>query len=397
VPRKQNIGPAYAQIADDLCQRIATHRLERGERLTEAQLTVHYRTSRPTLRKALARLSQRGLICQIPGRGTFVTDPKTMQGWRKTEAGFTGLDQAIAVLLPCVTGSNYPGILRGVEDVAQRANRHVLLGNCDVDPAREQAYMERYAAGGVAGLIVAAGYNSAENPFYGELTARRIPFVLVDTSVPGVQADFVATDGWKGARAGTRRLIEQGCRRIAFVSGQITVAPERFDGYKAALADAGLPVDPALIRIGQHTAAFAAEAACDLLRDKRVDGFMLASESMLRGLMSVLREAGRRVQDRLCVAGFGGLAMLSSGMPLTLLIEPGRMVGQEAARLLLERIQATGDTTLPFRTVLIAPPLVDSAAPDAEQEIVRLSGAAQYAPPARSAGLPQQAPRRKAT
>lgn len=362
------IRPAYIRIADDLRRQIAeTRTLRHGHRLTEAALAAHYRTSRPTLRKALALLAREGRLCSVPGSGTFVTDPDKVQELRHTRAGLRARSRSLGVVVPCITVSNYSGILRGVEDAARRAGYDVLLGNCDMDPGREAAYMERFAADGVSGLIVAAGYNSAQNPFYRQLGKLRLPFVLVDSQVPGVETDFVATDGHRGAYLGTRYLLEQGSRRIAFVSGEPSAAPERLEGYRAAVAEAGLAPDARLVRIGPHSAEHGRRAVVELLTSGHADGLMLAGERMLFGFLRAIRQLPSPPPG-LRVASFGRpVPPWPSAPPMIFIEEPSREVGREAARLLLERIQRRDKPPMPFRKILLAPRLVDAAIMPAEE------------------------------
>jgi len=69
--------PAYLQIEEELAERIASGQLAAGERMpTERELTARTGVSRMTVRAALARLEQRGLIVRRQGSGTYVAEAK---------------------------------------------------------------------------------------------------------------------------------------------------------------------------------------------------------------------------------------------------------------------------------------------------------------------------------
>ena len=75
--------PLYYQVEDDMRRRIETHEWKVGEQIpTETELCLKYRTSRVTIRQAVANLVNQGLVTRERGRGTFVRQPKVAAGTR---------------------------------------------------------------------------------------------------------------------------------------------------------------------------------------------------------------------------------------------------------------------------------------------------------------------------
>ena len=89
----------------------------------------------------------------------------------------------------------------------------------------------------------------------GQTDAERLkvdhPVVILGERIFGGPADHVAMPNVDASRAATRHLIERGCRRVAILCGnvdEVGVSSLRLEGHRQALADAGLPADPALVQ-----------------------------------------------------------------------------------------------------------------------------------------------------
>jgi hypothetical protein len=90
------------------------------------------------------------------------------------------------------------------------------------------------------------GFRAREpgNPFEG-IVGNRVPLVLLDRGVPGLQAAFVGVNDEEVGLLATRHLLERGCKRIAHpASLDISTGRGRFEGYRKALESAGLGGGP---------------------------------------------------------------------------------------------------------------------------------------------------------
>ena len=120
----------------------------------------------------------------------------------------------------------------------------------------------------------------------------------------------VAVDNTAAARAATEHLIAQGCRRIAAIGAQSSGPNEtstlRLEGYRAALYDAGLAHDAALIlNVDQYHRADGADAARSLVdRGIAFDGIFAFNDLLALGAMHALAVSGVRIPDDVCVIGF---------------------------------------------------------------------------------------------
>ncbi len=140
------------------------------------------------------------------------------------------------------------GVTKAIEIACQQLNYTVIYGSSNEDPAKFARLVHLLVDRQVDGLIIVPVMDCKKEIDY--LHRQEIPFVLIDRIPPGVEANIISIDNAKAAYRSALHLAKTGHSRIAFVSyqsGLLNLA-ERKNGYLAALAEAGLPPDPALIK-----------------------------------------------------------------------------------------------------------------------------------------------------
>jgi LacI family transcriptional regulator len=248
----------------------------------------------------------------------------------------------LALVVPDFADPFFSLILRGAEDVARRAGFTVILCNTDGDLEREGEYLEDMVARRVEGLLIApVGDRSRQN--LRPLTAHRVPYVLIDRAVPGLENDLVQGDSVDGARQLVAHLIALGHRRIAHIteSQEVSTARDRLCGYREALAAAGIPYDPPLVVAGQSaTVQGGYEATCSLLDRQPPPSAIFAVNNLAAvGAIRALRERGLDVPRDMALACFDDIALASLLQPfLTVMAQPAETFGTLAAQLLLDRL-----------------------------------------------------------
>src|SRR5690606_12089047 len=137
------------------------------------------------------------------------------------------------------------------------------------------------------------------------LEARNLPFVLVDTAgeLPsGIPA--VGSANWNGGLAATRHLIRLGHRRIPVIAGppHVLCSRARIDGYRSAMEEAGLPVDPAYVRYGDFFLHGGYHHGSELLDlPERPTAIFAGSDIQALGVLRAARERGLHVPEDLSV------------------------------------------------------------------------------------------------
>ena len=229
-------------------------------------------------------------------------------------------------------------IIKGVEEVARENDLGVVLSAQEGPGALGRSWVDAVAARRSAGLILVVSELSAEQ--IARLTARRIPFVVVDhAGEPAAGVPSVGATNWNGGLAATRHLLELGHTRIGMIGGSADMlcSRARVDGYRAALETAGLTVDPELI----HWGTFHVEAGFDhgtalLQLAEPPTAIFAGSDLQAFGVYEAARVLGVEIPAHLSVIGFDDLPMARwVGPPLTTIRQPLTEMAATAARLVL--------------------------------------------------------------
>ena len=270
------------------------------------------------------------------------------QGLRKKRTNMLGM------VIPDITNPFFPGVVRGVEDVAYKRSFRVILCNADNDPSKEAAYVRELRSYHIAGLLIipAAGADIA-----GHLRAyasASVPVVCIDRVPDGWKGDAVVVANAEGACLATRHLIQMGHQRLAVIAGplRLTNAAERLKGFTRALNEARIKIEPEFVQEARFDAVSGYQAALRLLRMlPRPTAIFACNDLMAFGALQAARELGIRCPEDLSIAGFDSLEFTTLTDPsLTSVYQPGYQLGATAARLLLQRID--GMRSAPKKVVL---------------------------------------------
>lgn len=197
-------------------------------------------------------------------------------------------------------------------------------------------------SGAVDGAIVVSHHTS--DTFIDRIAAA-VPVVYGGRPVRERERDYyVDVDNVAGGREATQYLISKGYRRIATITGPLTMPAgvDRLEGYRAALAEAGL--DAVAIADGNFTSDGGAAAMQQILdAGASFDALFVASDLMARGALAVLGKAGIRVPEDIGIVGFDDSPVAVSVNPqLTTMRQPSFDQGVQMADVLLS-ILAGGD------------------------------------------------------
>ncbi len=186
-----------------------------------------------------------------------------------------------------------------------------------------------------------------EDPLPALLAGRGLPTVLGGRSARmlggGEEAiPFVDNDNVGGARAAVEYLLAAGRSTVAVIAGpqDMGAGVARLQGYRQAVADAGVPADERLVGYGDFGEA-SGTAAMHRLLDARpeLDAVFAASDLMAAGALRALRDRRRSVPGDVAVVGFEDSAVAGrTEPPLTTVHQSVDQMGREMVRLLLARI-----------------------------------------------------------
>lgn len=288
-------------------------------------------------------------------------------------------------------GPHWSPIAAGIREELARHDYHCVMETGGLETGDERRGIESLFRKNLDGFIIAPSSNrDEEHDLLAELIERRRPLVLVDRR-PSMkcQVDLVATHRELGAREITEHLISLGHRRIAhFGIESISGGPdERLTGYQKAMARNRLPVDAGWLKVHRRlssektgaspgdpqssvfvTAAGTrvnyddcARSVAELLSlpvERRPTAVFAINDDVARVFISLAQQRGLRVPGDVSVAGFGDAhdkQIEEQRLDLTTYVQPTYSIGEQAASLLLSRIENPRDATV---TVLLQGKLV---------------------------------------
>lgn len=258
------------------------------------------------------------------------------QGLRKNRTDMLGM------VIPDITNPFFPGVVRGVEDVAYKRSFRVILCNADNDPVKEASYVRELRSYRIAGLLIIPASDADISGHLRTYASASVPVVCIDRVPEGWKGDAVLVANAEGAYLTTRHLIEMGHRRLAVITGplKLTNAAERLKGFRRALNEAGLEVGAGFIQEASFDTASGYQAALRLLRMvRRPTAIFACNDLMAFGVLQAARELNLRCPEDLSIAGFDSLEFTNFTDPsLTSVYQPGYELGATAAHLLLQRV-----------------------------------------------------------
>ena len=246
-------------------------------------------------------------------------------------------------------------VIRGAERAANLAGDAVLIA---ATRCASRANIARSVASKVDGLIVTAQSLSDHEV---TMLARMVPVVVIAARTAQHAHDTVCADNRQGSRVVTEHLLlRHGCRDIAFVAGppESPDSIERFAGFRDALGAAGLAVPKQPAAHGEFTQAAGGRIMAELLELGQAPprAVVFANDQMAIGGLQALHAHGCAVPDDVAVVGFDDITSSRHTRPtLTTVAQPMRQIGEEAVRVLLDRL---GQPDLPHRTLVLPTQLI---------------------------------------
>jgi DNA-binding LacI/PurR family transcriptional regulator len=332
--------PQYFQLQTWLIEQIEQGVFKPNDKIpTEEELSQLTGLARATIRQAIQNLANMGYVIRKKRLGTFVLrdqqhiDKKTMVG----------------IIIPDIRTGYAPVLARGAEDEASQSNYSLILCNSDDLFVKADYHADRLIEIGISGVIfVPTAADDEKNlQVISKFQRKNIPVVLADRIISGKNLDYVTTDNFNGAYQLTDYLIHRGHRRIGItLSDRFSTEKDRLAGYKKALLDNAIPIDPKIIQI--HSGPYAEKPymkiARSFLKEKdKITAIFAGHDRIAYVIYTVAEELGLRIPEDLSMVGYDDLRPTCSHMvSLTTMHQPIYEMGQESMRLIMKKLSGEG-------------------------------------------------------
>lgn len=228
-------------------------------------------------------------------------------------------------------------VLRGLQPVLQERDYALITHDASYNGTRAEPFVP-FDERDMDGLIVDG--HAATEAYLRQMRKAGVPIVLLGRTLPDTGIPTVMPDNFGGARLAVSHLIEHGHQRIVFVAGDPNTDDGRLreQGYRVALQDAGLKIDPALTVRGDFSPDVAFDSVGQLIRGGvPFTALFGADDDCALGAMRAIQQWGKVVPHDVAIVGFNDLPeAFTSRPPLTTLRPYLHDLGTRAARTLLD-------------------------------------------------------------
>lgn len=275
----------------------------------------------------------------------------------------SGRSTTVGVLTQNVGSPVYDAILQGVMDGLKGSRFTPLFADGQWEPAGEKRAIDILLGRQVDGFILIGSVSPLDDL---RALQARVPVVIVGREIPHFPGINLYVDNFEAARQATRFLIDEGHQTIAHISGPLSHedAVRRLEGYRQAVADAGLPLDDRLVFHGDFRRRSGLDGMAALLaRAPGITAVFAANDQMASGARLHLYRQGVGVPEAISLVGFDdqpGTAYMIP--PLTTVSQPARQMGEAAAQAILNRLDERPADSRRFVAELV---LRESTAPPA--------------------------------
>jgi LacI family transcriptional regulator len=249
----------------------------------------------------------------------------------------------LGMIIPDITNPFFPQIVRGAEDAALKNGYLLVTFNTDDHAEREKEVLAVLRSRRTDGILLVTARDTSDLSHVTGTIEAGIPVLCLDRIPSKLKVDSVAVDNVKGVQVCIRHLISMGHRRIAIITGakRLRTAIDRFKGYKLALNEARLEIDPELVKEGDFRVEGGYQCAKELLLQRnRPSALFVCNGMMTLGALRALEEIGLRCPGDIAVATFDDLVIADVFRPhLTAVAQPAYAIGYRGAEILIEKLE----------------------------------------------------------
>ncbi|MFC3199395.1 LacI family DNA-binding transcriptional regulator [Parapedobacter deserti] len=253
----------------------------------------------------------------------------------------------IGVIVPRLNSMFMSSVLAGMEKVSNEAGYELIISQSLETMEKEKKNATTMFNSRVDGLLVSLAYTTTEIDHFKRFIDKNIPLIFFDRVFEHPHCPTIVINNRTAAYEMTEHLIQQGCRRIVHIAGNLNrnVYAMRLKGYQDALADHGIPFKEEWLIINDLGAEDGVLAAKHVLTyAEKPDAIFSANDTCAVACMQELRRNGVRVPGDMLVAGFNNDPIATVVEPnLTTIAYKGHEMGEVAAKTLINLLNGANE------------------------------------------------------
>lgn len=264
----------------------------------------------------------------------------------------TSKTRTLGIIVPDVTISFYPQLIRGAEAAARVRGYSMISVTSDDSADRQKELLSLLRSQRVEGILLVIAAAPVPPNEIRRIVHAQTPMVCLDRIPESVAVDTVSVDDVAAAEMGVGHLLSMGHRRIAIATGPLSLRNERqrLLGCRRALKRAGLNLERDLLWEGnlypKQVAALCQQRLLD--SGRRPDAIFATNGPTALGVLRALRACGLQTPGDIAFATFDELTIEDLFTPaITTVVQPAYDIGLQGARILLERLEQGGEREEP--------------------------------------------------
>jgi LacI family transcriptional regulator len=250
--------------------------------------------------------------------------------------------RVIGVVVPNLVTHYFAAVLDGIEEYALQQGYSVFSSNSHENHEREKQAIDNFISMHVEGIIACLAQDTVDYAHFKEIHEMGIPLVFfARTCLPELFSQVVA-NGDIAAQEATQHLIDNGCRRIAFIGGpnHLDMVKRRKHGYLEALRENRIPIERELVACGKIDFDVARNATFALLDSPNPPDAILAFNDIVTyAAFDAIKSRGLNIPNDVAIIGFTDGDTAAFVTPkLSAIMDQAHVQGMKACELLMKNI-----------------------------------------------------------
>lgn len=250
--------------------------------------------------------------------------------------------RTIAIVVPELANNYFSQAIHGIERIARLHNYHILIYVTDDDYQKEVDFIRHLHNGRADGIIMSASGEANNHSYLNKLVGKRLPLVFFDRVYEDIDVPRVVTNDYDSSFKATEHLIEQGCKKIAYlvVNKSLSIGKTRMQGYIDALEKHRLKFDDKYIVDCSNDHEENRLIIKESLKILKPDGIFASVERLAFATYYACFDLKLNIPRNIKVIGFSSLEIAPLLNPsLTTITQPAREIGGQAAQLLFDMLE----------------------------------------------------------
>jgi len=251
----------------------------------------------------------------------------------------------IGVVIPEISHSFFPAVVRGIEEIAKKSNYQIFLTNTSENFEKEKEVIEALKANRVDGILISSSLSTKDYSYYKTLVDRGLPIVFFDRGIDEIGISYIGVNDRVASREITEHLISKGYKKIAYISGprEVSIGKERFDGFMEAMNKHNIEINEKRILENGYNEIGGRDAMEQLLKlPKSIlpDAVVAVNDPVAFGAIDVVHEKGLQIPKDIAIVGFtDDIRAKLVNPPLTTMRQPAYEIGKNAVSKLIRTIE----------------------------------------------------------